>query len=225
MIISVHLPKTAGESFAASLKEHFKEKFHKDVSDKPINTPTIRRNTKAIIDLIKNGFNRHHGIDCIHGHFLPLKYGSLAFRKEVIFVTWLRDPVERMASHYHYWRRNYHPETAPPLYQKMMDEDWSLENFCFRKELQNFYSQFLWGFPISQFSFIGIVEHYEEDFNFFRYHILNTPLSLYKINYNPDKHGIRYINDEVLRQRIARFHQKDMNLYNSILERRVLRKK
>ena len=49
MIISVHIPKTAGESFAASLRDLFKDKFYKDDNDKPINTPVFQRNSTALV--------------------------------------------------------------------------------------------------------------------------------------------------------------------------------
>ena len=38
---------------------------------------------------------------CIHGHFLPLSYRHLARRADVRFVTWLREPIDRLLSHYH----------------------------------------------------------------------------------------------------------------------------
>jgi len=224
MIISVHLPKTAGESFAASLKEHFKDKFYKDYHDKPINTPGCKRKTKALCDMVKNNFINYNNIECIHGHFLPVKYSSLRIYKKIEFITWLRDPIERMASHYYYWLRNYDPDNAPPLYQKMIKENWSLIDFCFRKELRNFYSQFLWGFPISSFSFIGIVEYYDDDFQFFQNEIIKTTLKSYRININPVRSATSYISDSSLRERIEKFHQRDVNLYKMALTQRLLRR-
>ena len=46
-------------------------------------------------------------VACIHGHFLPVKYRIALARRPAHYVTWLRDPVERIASHYAFWRRDY----------------------------------------------------------------------------------------------------------------------
>jgi hypothetical protein len=156
MIISLHLPKTAGTSFAYALEQHFKTRFFKDYTDFPINTPRYERNRAALQASLSYTENDFIDIDCIHGHFLPIKYLLLANKHEIIFVTWMRNPVERVLSHYFYWKRSYDPKTSPSLHRQVIEEDWSLERFCLGPELRNLYDQFLWGFPIDYFDFIGI---------------------------------------------------------------------
>jgi hypothetical protein len=48
MIISLHLPKTAGTSFAAALETHFQTRLFIDNADLPINTPQYERNRAAL---------------------------------------------------------------------------------------------------------------------------------------------------------------------------------
>ena len=131
MLISVHLPKTAGSSFATSLNNHFGESHYRaDYNDWPINTPKTKRRYQAIKDFFLNQKRDFSGIECIHGHFLPLKYLGLRNDSDTKYITWMRDPIQRMASHYHFWKRTYNPEKSPALHTRMVQEDWTLERFC-----------------------------------------------------------------------------------------------
>jgi hypothetical protein len=158
MLISLHLPKTAGASFYGALHSHYGNNILRDYDDFPINTPAPVRNKSALKKCILNGITAHKNVKCIHGHFLPLK--NLLCRNAK-FITWIRDPIERLASHYFYWLREYDHENAPPLQKKIVEENWSLARFCLSPELRNTYNQFLWGFPVSRFDFIGITEYYQ----------------------------------------------------------------
>lgn len=149
MLISLHLPKTAGVSFRRSLEAHYGSTFLKDYADYPINTPVYERSLAAVrasIDIAERGVE---GIACIHGHFLPVKYLLLSLQQEVTFVTWMRNPVERLLSHYFYWKRSYNPKQAPLLHRKVIEENWSVERFALSPELRNLYSQFCGAFPWS----------------------------------------------------------------------------
>ena len=71
MIISLHLPKTAGLSFAASLQHHFGHPaYQNDYNDWPINTPVLQRNFHALKYYFINQQKDFSGTACIHGHFL-----------------------------------------------------------------------------------------------------------------------------------------------------------
>src|SRR5690554_3573739 len=153
MIISLHTPKAGGSSFKVLLEEHFKNRFFGDYSDLPINTNEFKRKADVIrfdkkFRLYKKYIYQFKRIECIHGHFLPYKYSSLLDDPEVIFITWLRDPLERMASHYFYWQRAYNKNKSIDLQKRVIEEKWSLEKFCFSNEMKNFYNQFLWNFPL-----------------------------------------------------------------------------
>src|SRR6185369_2653285 len=182
MIISVHFAKTAGTSFSKSLQDHFGSSLQRDYDDFPINTPVYERNLNALQAGINNGSHDFGACQCIHGHFLPLKYLLLSTQRKVTYIAWMRDPVERLASHYYYLQKIYKPETAKPLDKRIAEENWSLQRFCLSSELQNYYTQFLWGFPLEQFDFIGIAEHYDEDFKYFTGAFLGIDLPLYREN-------------------------------------------
>ena len=122
MIISMHAPKSGGTSFKTILNQHFGKSLLEDYSDKPINQSTEKRNQDAekhnsSLNFLKKATYKLKGIQCIHGHFLPYKYHKFKTDKNVYFVTWLRDPVERLISHYYHWHR-VNPANPAPLLQK-----------------------------------------------------------------------------------------------------------
>jgi len=219
VIISLHLPKTAGTSFSADLEEHFGTGYLKDYADLPINTPTYERNRAALQASLSNAEQGFEGIGCIHGHFLPLKYLLLATKRQVTFVTWMRHPVERVLSHYFYWKRIYDPTTAPGLHRKVIEEDWSVERFCLGPEVKNLYGQFLWGFPLENFDFIGITEFYEDDHAYFAQRYLQRPIEPRKLNVGEKGEG-DYPVEASFRKEIESFHAGDMEMYQWALERR-----
>ncbi len=225
MIVSLHLPKTAGTSFVNALETHFGSALLRDYSDLPINMPQYERNKAALLASIHNGeADTFTGIECIHGHFLPLKYLLLSLKKDIRFITWMRDPVERMLSHYYFWRKSYDPEKSAPLHKRVIEEDWSLERFCLGSELKNVYCQFLWGFPLECFDFIGITEFYNEDLAFFSREYLGANLDDHRENVG-DKQGGKYQIDEIFRRQIEQCHGGDMMLYKRALAQRIDREK
>jgi hypothetical protein len=225
VLVSLHLPKTAGTSFLLALEAHFGERLLQDYGDSPINKVTARRNSHALYACALNIFshNKLAGVECIHGHFLPLKYRCLAGAPTKQFVTWMRDPLERLVSHYHYWQRSFDAENSGELHRRVVEEQWTLERFCLGPELQNIYSKFLWGFPLSQFSFIGITEHYESDIRYFSEHFLHTSLGAERINVSPPGESSSLLEDPDFRQRVAGHHRVDMALYQRALAGRAAR--
>lgn len=100
MIISVHLPKTGGKSFEAALQTRFGASLLEDYGTFPMNTPPYERVRAAVEASVINADADFTGVACIHGHLLPVKYLLMAARRDVTFVTWVREPVQRMLSNY-----------------------------------------------------------------------------------------------------------------------------
>ncbi len=225
MLISVHMPKTAGTSFTESLRGLFGDGLQLAYEDRPLHRSASQRNRQATFRAFRNAALglENPGADCVHGHFLPLAYRWARTDKPLRFVTWLRDPVERLVSHYEHWRREEPPVDSDSLHQQMLTEDWSLEDFAFRPELQNVYSTFLWGFPRERFDFIGITEHYDDELAYLGREILGAPLETARERQNPDRTGGSYNIEPGLRQRIEAFHDRDMKLNHYALNRRAER--
>jgi hypothetical protein len=224
MIISVHLPKTAGISFLKSLELHFSNRLLKDYADMPINTPVFSRNQAALRASLRLAEELGDQWACVHGHFMPLKYLLFSVQQPSYFVTWMRNPVDRIVSHYYFWYRNYNPAVAGVLHRRVVEEQWSLEKFVFSPEVRNLYTQFLWGFPLERFDFIGITEHYAEDFTVFTHQLLKQALPEFQENRNTQPNG-HYALEAEFRQQISLYHQQDMDLYARAVAYRNVRLK
>lgn len=231
MLISVHLPKTAGTSFEHSLRRHFGAQLERRYADKPLHHHPLRRNLRAAREGLCGRHREEASPACIHGHFLPLSYRHLARRADVRFVTWLREPIDRLLSHYHYWRRaadsDAQDQMQDKVQQRMREENWSFEQFAQRRELRNVYRAFLWGFPVERFDFIGITEHYASDLREFGQRFLDRDLRPAEENRNPAHRagaaGEGYSIDRGLRERLERIHARDLSLYRFALELRERR--
>lgn len=218
MMISVHLPKTAGVSFRTSLTEHFGSRLLLDYADGPINKSPTQRHQQVLQAALDNIERDLSQVACIHGHFLPLKYLSAASRHQARFITWMRDPIERLVSHYHYWLQTYQPATAMALHRRVVEEGWTLDRFCLSEEMRNTYAQFLWGFPLAYFEFIGITEHYSEDLAYFSQAFLGGAQALQakQINVGTRKAKSDPL-DAGLRREAEAWHAQDVQIYQRAL--------
>jgi len=227
-LISLHLPKTAGESFAKTLHDFYGDNLIKDYADCPVNTPVQDRNRQAMQYAVTNDYqNPETLIVCIHGHFLPVKYLQsqyVGLDNDRVFITWMRNPIDRLISHYYYWIERSSLKSHAPLHRRVVEEKWSLEKFCLAPELQNLYEQFLWGFPLRYFDFIGITEHYQTDLKYFSAKYLDGSSVEYSENRRTMLKNEYDISDS-LREKVELFHAKDIELYARACEIRLLRLK
>ena len=227
MLVSIHMPKTAGTSFRDSLEEHFGERFRPDYQDYPLAQSAEQRRAQARRWGETARPADFAGVACVHGHFLPLKYLPLADGLPCTFVTWMREPVARLVSHYHYWLRAYQPdsELVSPLHRRVVEEGWSLERFCLAPQLRNVYTEFLWGFPVDRLDFIGITEYFAEDLRYFSHRFLGNKMLPRTLNQrlpeggSPDEPALTALE----RAAVEEFHAADMALYQQCLAQRQRR--
>jgi hypothetical protein len=224
LLVSVHLPKTAGTSFASTLQAAFGDGYRDDYADLPMQHPRLNRQWRALRAGWALRGTVPDDVACIHGHFLAVKYRIALAARPAHYVTWLRDPVERIASHYAFWRRDYDgSDPAQPLRNRMLREDWSLQRFALGPELRDVYLRYLWGFDPARFAFIGITEHYAEDLQRFARRFLGGSDAVAgSALVNPARgESAGYAIDAALRRRIEHHHAGDVALYRWALARRT----
>jgi hypothetical protein len=215
------MPKTAGNSFLNSLRRAYGQALRLDYGDMAKLQEYFVSDSPGEL-CVPVSADRLDSIACVHGHFLAAKYGSFASDPRNRFVTWLRDPLQRLCSHYYFWRRSYDPTAAGPLFRRVIEEDWSLEQFCLSEEYRNIYTKYLCGFPPERFDFIGIVERYEDDLTYLGERLLGVDLNAYEENRNTDAMG-QYNVDSGLQAEIESFHRSDYELYRQALHARETR--
>ncbi|MEP9366028.1 sulfotransferase family 2 domain-containing protein [Xanthobacter sp. VNH20] len=161
-LVSVHVPKCAGTSLRLAVQRAYGEAaVFADYADGVAN-PASPMN----IDPVRF-FARWRTADwaqfpyrAVHGHFHPNKYLTLPAR---VRATFLRHPVNRLVSHYHFWRRHW--EDGPhPVRDYMNEQNLSLEEFAHLPTLRYFYTRLYFrDVDMGFFDFIGFHETAAED--------------------------------------------------------------
>jgi hypothetical protein len=151
-----------------------------------------------------------HGRSVIHGHFSPRKYSGRF--PNAIYVTWLRDPAERVVSHYYYWQRSYLPGDA--LWEKVVTQKMSLEQFAELDFARDVYFRWFSPLGVERFDFVGIMEEYDRSLELFRRLICpDIKLKTKLRNCNPNRRGNFYELGREVRQKILELNQRDAYVY------------
>ena len=205
MIVSVHIPKTGGESFRRSILEPvFGDRLLRDYDDAPLSHDAADRIARA--QDFEPSRDLPERYDCVHGHFLPVKYLSKGVPCE--FAVWFRDPVQRVVSRFHHGKRSGRGVVTPEM---------TLREFCEIERFQNTYAKYLWGFDLDRFDFVGITERYAASVEVFRRRFgLAGGDDAAVANANPDKAASQpYWIDEGLRAFIRRKNREDVEIYEA----------
>lgn len=188
MLISVHIPKTAGTSFRLALEEHYGERILFDYGDdRPLtDTPEqerirqeSRRETRRRWPEITQRY------DAIHGHFRADKY--LFARDGLRIATFFREPAARTLSFYRHFMR--HPDTTAPLAERARAENMDFQAFARQPEVISFYRLFLDGLTPRDFDFVGITERYDQSIALFN-RMFETSLTIMEANRAPGQEPV-----------------------------------
>lgn len=157
IIISVHVPKCAGRSLRAVFEKHFSpQQIYNDYDDSPFHPGKAVNTDPDYFERFRDpqALAFTDGKRVVHGHFHPNKYAPLA---PALRITLLRDPVERLISHYFFWQ--HFPRHNHPLHDYMLDHNLTLAGFAELEPVRHFYTGvFFRDVPMEQFNLIGSVE-------------------------------------------------------------------
>ena len=206
LIVSIHIPKTGGVSFREVLAELAEGHLVQDYADRPLAPASLGRRLRERLRRVR----LPPGTRVVHGHFIASKYWSR--HPDARFVTWLREPIERLVSHYHYWLREPDPEN--PTCRRLLEERLTLGEFAALPELRDVQARFLSGLPIEAFAFVGLTERYEEGMELFgRLFGLEPGVQAARRNTNPERKGERYELEPGLRSSLEALNRADLALY------------
>ena len=146
MIISIHIPKTAGTSFNRTLRSVYGEKGLLDL-------PATEEWEASNIDQV----SVPDTTQCIHGH---IKHGAFdEIYPEASKIVWLRDPVSRTISLYNHIVS--FPDLNNEQHIKVHESNISLADFSGLPWVKNNALNYLQGTKPEDFLFIGFVEAFE----------------------------------------------------------------
>jgi len=205
LVVSVHLPKTAGLAFREVLEDLFGAGFL-------YLGPSVVRQLRRDPDRLSSLLEPHHR--CVHGHLDPRMF--LERFPDCELVAWVRDPVERVVSQYQYWRR------APPPSQKnpwVFADVPSLLEFAERPEARNRQAEMLRGVDLDRMTFVGLQEHFEQHVQDFLLRFGRQEAGVPRLNSNPARRiGNRYRLAPGLREILRQWNAEDQELYDRARE-------
>jgi hypothetical protein len=133
-------------------------------------------------------------------------------------MAWFREPVERLASHYHYWKRK--PDKQNPTCRKLIEDDLSLEAFAALPEMRDVQARFLGEVPAARLAFVGITERYDDSIDLFRRAFFPAlPSTTEHVNANPERASDRYELDPDTRRAIEELNVADAAVYEKASRR------
>lgn len=213
LIISVHVPKTGGASFRALLEQHAQGHIVWDYHDRPL-APGSR--VRRAIQATRRADRVPEGTRVVHGHFVASKYSRRY--PDAIHAMWFRDPVQRLVSHYHYWRRE--PDLENATCRKLIEDDLTLREFAELPEMSDVHERFLGGVPLRELAFVGITERFDESLDLFRRRFCpDLGLSPVQLNANPERAADGYEIAAADKEAIVRHNRADLELYRRALDR------
>ncbi len=206
-LISIHIPKTAGTTFLAILNSNYEKSTIAHYEQKNY----IYKNISEI-EQFKSGLSEE--IRVIHGHFTYRQINDLNDTRSARFITWLRNPVERVISNYSFFQKRISLASEDDGLQKRKHE--TLLDYSYLENSRNRMSKFINGLEIDDFFFIGITENFNNDIQILgkmmNWKNLEIPLlndnSVFKIKLPSITEAERNI--------IQDLNKEDMELYNRI---------
>ncbi|HEX2484036.1 MAG TPA: hypothetical protein VHQ66_01975 [Myxococcota bacterium] len=205
-IVSVHIPKTGGVTFREALAAAAGGRVVLDYDDRPLAPRSFARALRERLRRVELPPDAR----AVHGHFVASKYRRRY--PNARFVTWFRDPVERLASHYYYWLREPDPKNA--TCRRLLEERLDIVAFGALPEMRDVHARFLGAVPVEDFAFVGLTEAFDEGMALFqRLFGLATPPTSPRRNANPERRGERYDLAPDVRAALERIHAADVALY------------
>lgn len=216
-LVSVHIPKCAGTSFRFMLKEIYGDNAVARL-DIMLKKKVVRFNEEIYFStqLPKN-------IRVIHGHFSPqVLNDKFEIPIDVPYITWLRNPVDRVISNYYYLEHRLkdilkEEERGLNILSKMQRSLWE---YAKNDRNRNRISKFLMGRNINKFRFVGVQEYFEEDVKYLSKQFEWNSFELLHYNSTPTE---RPDISSKLRLKIEDLNKVDMELYQQALNLRVKR--
>jgi hypothetical protein len=214
MLLSMHIPKTAGTSFRIALQGHFDDAillaYRGQIRAKE---PVVRFEGKLLTELDEPSkarlaeYCRTNDVRCIHGHFTLPSLCELF--PEAKCITFLREPVDRLISAY-----NHLFATMPAAAERT-----SFEEFTQNPRTRNVYAQLGILDHLDALTFIGITEEYERSLRLLEHRFPHFgSLTVEEANVSQQKRFTKRDVTPEMRSRLRELNDADVEIYEAARE-------
>lgn len=225
MIVSIHMPKTAGMTFGEILGRALRKRLLLDYEDY-----AAFQSPEALAQCAANAAraSARRGelaadYDAIHGHFVADKYAGLF--AEVRFVAFFRDPFQQTISHYRFLQRTTH--LPHPVVKAFHDAKMTVAEFIRWEATKNPQTMLLGSVPLEALAMVGLQEDFQRSLALFEA-TFGHPLrgGVFK-NVDPSRDESDHAIDAETRKMIKVHRAEDIDLYRRAQEtfsRQVIRR-
>lgn len=216
MILSVHIPKTAGRSFQVYLQDVFGPRLMNDYGDwVEIKTKEgVDHDERRRLDMLSRIVRIRTDFDAIHGHYLPSKYANDVADPRIL--AFVRDPYQHAISSYHHAVR--HEAGTHAAQHLFNDKRMTLVDLI--EAFPNHQASYLSGLAVEDLAMVGITEAYERSVALFQVVFgIETRPGVEWQNVNPMQRGKAYKVTDDVRRAVDRYRAEDVALYNRARER------
>ncbi len=174
MLLSIHIAKTAGNSFReALLDEYGADRVLRDYGDwSGFDEPFAnRRRAERTAAMRARRDELMEKYDVIHGHFVADKY--LGLFPNADFISFFREPAQQSISHWR-WQSAFTDRRSDVNQVEHMEVRYwrelrpTVEEHLTWPFYRDHQSQFLGSLPVDELAFVGIYEEYDKSLELFK---------------------------------------------------------
>lgn len=216
MILSIHVPKAAGNSFRELLKAKFGDRMMGDYGDwAGFDIPEANeRRAERTREMRLRAPELREKFDVIHGHFVADKYEGLF--PDPKYLAFFRDPYQQAVAHYYFLLRN--PQRDHPEERIFHENKMTLQDYLSWDAFRNHTSQYLGKIPIEDFAMVGMSAEFPRSLGLFR-SIFDLDLGEQRFaNVNEERQGTEYEIDAETRKAVDKNRAADIELYRKAKE-------
>lgn len=221
-VLFLHVPKTAGSTLRSIIRAQYPQEATFEMDDVTTHQADFERLPPE----------KRASLRCVMGH---IRFGAHAFLPHPsTYITLLRDPVERMISHYYFvksqgpdsrWGEHY-------LHRRVIDDNLSLQDYAsigLDPELDNGQARFISGLWLcsdarelletakrnlaTSFHAFGPTERFDDVLGLFARRLGWAPIAYVRENVSPDRPKKSQVDGQTIR-RIEECNAVDMELYD-----------
>lgn len=216
-IIFAHQAKSGGTTLIqAFVNTYGRLNVYQDIDSRVWqNMPKWRQE----LELFAQPYRRYKARQCykfIHGHFNIFKY-QRAF-PNAYYLTFYRNPIQRVVSGYYYWLRTPQHATSHPLCRWLHEARPTIVEFAAKLGVDD--DKYCKNFAPEQFDFVGITERMGEAMQLLGLYLPELKVDVSPQRINPDKPvGECYVLTEKEQSELSELMKRRVEIYNRAEER------